>query len=494
VSRVHLPRLAALIVLLCLGLAAPASATYPGANGRIAYQGYRSLGTINAEGGDRRLALDGNVAGDNYGAYFTPAWSPDGTRLVFASDKAGGDGDIFVMPAMGGLVTPLTANTAEDGQPAWSPDGTRIAFSSDRGGKPEIWVMNADGSNPIALTASVLDADAPAWSPDGTRIAFARGSSGGGQDIWTMTAQGGDLRRLTSTASSDETNPDWSPDGRRIVFQRDTGIVVMNADGSGQTPLTGLGSADGPVWSPDGARIAYGLGLELWAANPDGTGATQLTTAGTVALATRNPAWQTIPPVAPPGGGGGGGGTTPGTGGGTGGGTTPGGGTTADPLDKDGDGVLAPADCRDDDAKIHPGADDIPGDGIDQDCRGGDARLPVLDRAFAFSHNFNRVATKFTSLVVRPVRQGDTLKLTCAGRGCPWKAKTYKIRKNAKRKSLEGPLQGKALRTGTVVQLRVTHKFTLGRVYTWTMRSGKPPKVSRLCLRPGAKKPTRCPA
>ena len=67
----------------------------------------------------------------------------------------------------------LTNNPAYDGQPAWSPDGTRIAFTSDRDGRLGIYVMNADGSNPAHLTNNPASRDSdPAWSPDGKRIAF----------------------------------------------------------------------------------------------------------------------------------------------------------------------------------------------------------------------------------------------------------------------------------------------------------------------------------
>jgi len=69
------------------------------------------------------------------------AWSPDGTRIAFASARSG-DADIYVMPATGepGAVR-LTTHPAGDGDPAWSPDGTQIAFRSDRGGNTDIWAM-----------------------------------------------------------------------------------------------------------------------------------------------------------------------------------------------------------------------------------------------------------------------------------------------------------------------------------------------------------------
>lgn len=68
----------------------------------------------------------------------------------------------------------LTNNIAADGQPDWSPDGSQVVFVSNRDGLPSIWVMRADGVNPRNLTASLGRTDSPSWSPDGKRIAFQR--------------------------------------------------------------------------------------------------------------------------------------------------------------------------------------------------------------------------------------------------------------------------------------------------------------------------------
>ena len=83
-----------------------------------------------------------------------------------------------------GLVR-LTTDAAYDGQPAWSPDGTRLAFSSDRGGNYHIWVMNADGSSPVQLSTQNYSSNAT-WSLDGTRIAYsADGNNYSWSEIWS---------------------------------------------------------------------------------------------------------------------------------------------------------------------------------------------------------------------------------------------------------------------------------------------------------------------
>ena len=130
---------------------------------------------------------------------------------------------------------------------------------------------------------------------------------------------------------------------------------------------------------------------------------------------------------------------------------------TAVSRDADGDGVLSPADCRDNDPKIHPGADDIPGDRIDQDCRGGDAPYPQLNRTVtAFSTTSRSGYTVFTSMTVRPARKGDVLKLTCRGRGCPLKSKAVSVRTDARTLSLLPHLRRAKLRKGAALQLQVS--------------------------------------
>ncbi|MCE2398968.1 MAG: PD40 domain-containing protein, partial [Gemmatimonadetes bacterium] len=80
--------------------------------------------------------------------------------------------DIYVMDADGGSQTRLTDNSDLDISPAWSPDGTEIAFASLRDHIVNIYVMDADGGNQTRLTGNRTLVDNPAWSPDGTRIAF----------------------------------------------------------------------------------------------------------------------------------------------------------------------------------------------------------------------------------------------------------------------------------------------------------------------------------
>src|SRR6266850_4237 len=135
---------------------------------------------------------------------YHPAWSPNGTKIAFGSNRDG-NGEIYVMDPNGSNIVRLTTNAAEDGQPAWSPDGTKIAFQSDRQTDFAVWVMNADGSNPTRLTDPSTQAGAPGWSPDSTRIAYEQGG-----DLWVMNVDGSRKIRITSGFWIDGL-PRWRP-------------------------------------------------------------------------------------------------------------------------------------------------------------------------------------------------------------------------------------------------------------------------------------------
>jgi TolB protein len=228
------------------------------------------------------------------------AWSPDGTKIAFASMRDG-DLEIYVINADGTGLTNLTnAPTASDDSPTWSPDGTQIAFASVRGGVArEIYVMDSDGGNQVRLTNNPgsLD-DRPSWSPDGATIAFET-LRDGDLEIYLIDADGTDPRNVSNNPGWPDSDPDWSPDGTKLVFvsERDGNaeIYVMDADGSSQTNVTNSPTTSDvePSFSPSGTRVAYGTnlvgGFEVFVIAIDGSGINNLTRS---AAADGNPAWR----------------------------------------------------------------------------------------------------------------------------------------------------------------------------------------------------------
>jgi Tol biopolymer transport system component len=200
-----------------------------------------------------------NLELTSQGSNLDPDWSPDGTRIVFTSDRDGRR-EIYLMDSVGGNVVRLTNVAGSNYRPAWSADGKKISFVSERDGHAQIYVMDADGDNQVRLT-NVGGNDAPSWSPDGRQIAF-QSDRDGSQRIWIMNSDGSAPVPLAGSINGDR-QPAWSPDGKKIAFSRTPSLVfrdiyMLDIDGSNLTQISfNYPDASDPGWAPDGLQLAF---------------------------------------------------------------------------------------------------------------------------------------------------------------------------------------------------------------------------------------------
>ena len=203
--------------------------------------------------------------------------SPDGREIIF--DLLG---DLYVMPINGGEATAITSGTAWDMQPKYSPDGSRIVFTSDRGAGDNVWIADRDGKNPKQVSKETFRLlNSPDWSPDGQYIVarkhFTSRRSLGAGEMWLYHVSGGDGVQLTKKPNDqkDAGEPAFSPDGRYVYFSQDVTpgpVFEYNKDPNGEIFViqrfdresgdlerfvTGPGGSVRPTPSPDGRSLAF---------------------------------------------------------------------------------------------------------------------------------------------------------------------------------------------------------------------------------------------
>ena len=183
---------------------------------------------------------------------FAPRWSPDG-RWVLYSMAVGGNTDIYRVSARGGGESQrLTDGPGIDVGGSYSPDGSKIVFESDRSGSQQVYVMDADGANQHRISFFGGRAATPEWSPRGDQIAFTH--IAGNLRIAVMSPAGGALRYLTDTWQDEA--PTWSPNGRIVQFFRTTkrtghtAIWQVDLTGRNERRLPTPVDASDPAWGP----------------------------------------------------------------------------------------------------------------------------------------------------------------------------------------------------------------------------------------------------
>jgi len=246
-------------------------------------------------------------------AVLGPAFSPDGGSIAWVPGGPAAGFDVNAINADGGNPRPLAATpNVPESEPAYFLDGSQIAYlrsNTDQEGG-DIWAMNADGSNQHVLiaTPNLIESE-PAPSPDGHHIAYTFSRGAFEQHIAVTDLDTGSFTQLTkpsdsdpaATQGGDEFGPVYSPDGQKIAFARVgtsgqsflNSVWIMNADGSGQTRLTGDDvSVQSIAWSPDGQHLLLSAQnggtpfpisgptgerhLDLYEISPDGSNLTVL--------------------------------------------------------------------------------------------------------------------------------------------------------------------------------------------------------------------------
>ena len=221
------------------------------------------------------MDLDGRngkkIFSDKSGGAFAPAWSPDGQWIAFGlgaffTDRESRPAHLIMIRGDGSGRRDLTSGPLNSGFPSWSPDGKRIAYRVWSRDERGLRILNMEDDSVTKLTTD--NDNFPMWSPKGDRIGFTRAGKNA-FDIFTVKPDGTDVRQLTDAPGNDAHSA-WSPDGRYILFSssrlgfRDEAplydgapqpyseLFVMNADGSGQRPITDDKWEQGtPAWVPN---------------------------------------------------------------------------------------------------------------------------------------------------------------------------------------------------------------------------------------------------
>ncbi|MFC2076787.1 cupin domain-containing protein [candidate division KSB1 bacterium] len=204
------------------------------------------------EDGQVRVVTAGEVAR-------WPAFSNDGRRLTYYSDKLGSE-DIYSVNLDDGQVSRLTSDESDENRPTWTADGQRVVYTALRNGNLSLFSSSRSGGLAQQITMDRADEVAPSFSRDGRHLVF-QSNRKGSFDIWVMEVASGTIRQLTFDPAHDGT-PTISPDGKTVAFDSDRSgnwdLYLIPLQGGLPRQLTKHEADDArPNWTPDGRFIIY---------------------------------------------------------------------------------------------------------------------------------------------------------------------------------------------------------------------------------------------
>jgi dipeptidyl aminopeptidase/acylaminoacyl peptidase len=218
------------------------------------------LAWVDRAGKEQLLGAPANV-------YNFPRLSPDGLHVAVGMMVTAND--IWLYDTARDVLSRATSAGTHNINPAWSPDGRRFAFSSDRAGPLNLFWQHVDGSGAAErLTTSPSPTIASSWSPNGQTIAFMQTSGETGQDIWTVGLHDRKARPFLETRFN-ETAPVFSPDGQRIAYASDESgrweVYVQPFPGPGGRSQVSTHGGTEPLWNPAGRELFYRAGNRMMA-------------------------------------------------------------------------------------------------------------------------------------------------------------------------------------------------------------------------------------
>jgi TolB protein len=267
----------------------PAAAPAPRADG-TSFSAYRDAFTTATATPGRDQGTPASLAQVSFsleGSDFDPDVSRDGTMIVFASTQHRPSPDIYIKPVDGRVITQLTSDPAADVMPRLSPDGTRVAFASNRAGNWDIYIMPITGGKAVQVTSSASDELHPSWSPDGSQLVYSRlGEMSGQWEIWVTDVGNSGISRFIGYGLF----PEWCPvsgtgtaGADRIAFQKsrergDRAFAIWTIDYQGgqagnttEIASSPIAACINPAWSKDGQWLAFATVPNPGAWNSEGT-------------------------------------------------------------------------------------------------------------------------------------------------------------------------------------------------------------------------------